>query len=115
MIEENYGKVWYLDPLYPYIIVIVDKFSKNLWAIPLKNKYSQTITNEFPNILTTSKRKPLEIESDGGSEFYNNVFQKFLKVKNIHHYSRFTDKYSRTSTKNLTYFIKKACNFSKKC
>ena len=63
-----------------------------MWAIPLKNKYSQTITNEFSNILTKSKRKPLKLESDRGSEFYNSIFQNFLKVKNIFHYSRFTDK-----------------------
>ena len=44
-----------------YIIVIIDNYSKYLWAIPLENKYSQTITNEFSNILTTSKRKPLKI------------------------------------------------------
>ena len=61
-------------------------------AIPLKNKYSQTITNEFSKILTTSKRKPLKLESDRGSEFYNSIFQNFLKSKNIQHYSRFTDK-----------------------
>ena len=63
-----------------------------MWAIPLKNKYSQTITNEFSNIITKSKRKPLKIESDRGSEFYNSVFQNFLKSKNIHHFSRYTDK-----------------------
>ena len=77
---------------YRYIFIVIDNFSKCLWAIPLKNKYSQTITNEFSNILSTSKRKPLKIESDRGTEFYNNVSQNFLKSKNIHHYSRFTDK-----------------------
>ena len=71
---------------------MIDNFSKYLWAIPLKNKYSQTITNEFSNILSTSKRKPLKIESDRGSEFYNSIFQNFLKSKNIQHYSRYTDK-----------------------
>ena len=75
-----------------YIFIIVDNFSKYLWAIPLKNKYSQTITNEFSNILTKSKRKPNKIESDRGSEFYNSIFQNFLKSKNIQHYSRFADK-----------------------
>ena len=75
-----------------YIFIKIDNFSKYLWAIPLKNKYSQTITNEFSNILTTSKRSPLKIESDRGSEFYNFIFQNFLKSKNIRHYSRFTDK-----------------------
>ena len=77
---------------YRYIFIVIDNFSKYLWAIALKNKYSQTITNEFSNILIKSKRKPLKIESDRGTEFYNNVFQNFLKTKNIQHYSRFTDK-----------------------
>ena len=77
---------------YRYIFIIIDNFSKYLWAIPLKNRYSQTITNEFSNVLTNSKRKPLKIESDGGAEFYDSIFQNFLKNKNIHHYSRFTDK-----------------------
>ena len=75
-----------------YIFIIIDNFSKYLWTIPLKNTYSQTITNEFSNILTKSKRKPNKIESDRGSEFYNSIFQNFLKSKNIQHYSRFTDK-----------------------
>ena len=75
-----------------YIFIIIDNFSKHLWAMPLKNKHSQTITNEFSNILTTSKRKPLKIESDRGAEFFNSIFQNFLKSKNIHNYSRFTDK-----------------------
>ena len=77
---------------YRYIFIFIDNFSKYLWAIPLKNKYSQTIANEFSNILTTSKRKPHKIESDRGSEFYNSIFQNFLKLKNIQHYSRYTDK-----------------------
>ena len=76
---------------YRYIFVIIDNFSKYLWAIRLKNKYSQTITNEFSNILTTSKRSPVKLESDRGTEFYNSIFQNFLRLKNIHHYSRFTD------------------------
>ena len=63
-----------------------------MWAIPLKNKNAETITEEFSNILNKSKRSPLKIESDSGAAFYNNIFQNFLKVENIHHYSRYTDK-----------------------
>ena len=74
------------------IFIIIDNYSKYLWTIPLKNKYSQTKTNEFSNILTKSNRKPLKIESVRGTEFYKSIFQNFLKDKNIHHYSRFTDK-----------------------
>ena len=75
-----------------YIFVIIDNYSKHLWAIPLKNNISQTIRNEYSNILTTSKRKLLKIESDRGTEFYNSIFQTFSKLKNIHHYSRYTNR-----------------------
>ena len=80
------------NKVYRYIFIIVDNFSKYLWALPLKHKYSQTITNEFSNTLTTSKRKPNKIESDRGSDFSNSIFQILLTSKNIHHYSRFTDR-----------------------
>ena len=41
-----------------YIFIIIDNFSEYLWDIPLKNKNSQTIRNEFSNILSKSKRRP---------------------------------------------------------
>ena len=75
-----------------YIFIIIDNFVKYLWAIPLKNKYSKTTTNEFSNVLARSRRKPVRLESDRGAEFYNSIFQNFFKSKNIQHYSRFTDK-----------------------
>ena len=100
-----------------YIFIIIDNFSKYLWAIPLKNKYSQTITNEFSNIITISKRKPLKIESDRGSEFYNNIFQNLLKSKNIQHYSRYTDKgpsIAERVIRTIRNLLKKAYIFSRK-
>ena len=75
-----------------YIFIIIDNFSKCLWAVPLKNISSQTITRDFSNILTTSKRKPLKIEPDRGTEFYNSIFQNILELKNIQQYSGFTAK-----------------------
>ena len=74
------------------IFVTRDDYSKYLWALPLKNKYNQTITNEFSNNLSTSKRFPVNLESDRGSEWYNSIFQNYNKNKKITHYSRFTDK-----------------------
>ena len=58
----------------------------------MKNKNAQTIENEFSKNLTKSKRSPVKIESGRGAEVYNSTFQNFLRVKNIHHNSRFTDK-----------------------
>ena len=104
MVYNHIDEIWSIDLAdfsdyktsnnkgFRYIFIIIDIFSKYLFAIPLKNKYSQTITNEFSNILTKSKRKPIKLESDRGTEFYNSIFQNFLKSKSIHHYSRYTDK-----------------------
>ena len=55
------------------------KFLNMFGPFPLKN--SQTKTNEFSNILTTSIRKPIQLQSDRGAEFYNSNFQDFLKSK----------------------------------
>ena len=60
---------------------MIDNFSKFLWAIPSKNKYSKTITEELSINLTTSKQKPVKVESDRGAEFYNSIFQSLLKTK----------------------------------
>ena len=99
-----------------YIFIIIDNFSKYLWAIPLKNKYSQIITNEFSNILTKSKRKPLKIESDRGAETYISVFQNFLKSKSIHHFSRSTDKGPSIAERVIRTIrnLSKTCIFSRK-
>ena len=99
IVYNHIDEIWSIDladfsnnKRFRYILIVIDNFPTNLWGIPLKNKYSQTITNEISNILTTSKRKPLKLESDRGTEFYNSIFQNFLKSKNIQHYSRITDK-----------------------
>ena len=39
-----------------YIFIIIDKFSKYMSAIPIKNKISKTITGDFSKILTSSEK-----------------------------------------------------------
>ena len=48
---------------YRYILVVIDNFSKYGWTIPLKNKYGQSITDAFSQIIKTSKRKPNLLET----------------------------------------------------
>ena len=66
-----------------YIFVFIDNFSKITWCMRLKNKNSKTKTDEFSNIIFKSKRSPLKLESDRGAEFYNSIFQNFLKSESI--------------------------------
>ena len=58
------------NKVYRFIFIIIDKFSKYTWGVPLKNKNSQTITQEFSNILTKSKRSLRKLGSERGSEWY---------------------------------------------
>ena len=104
IIYNHFDEIWFLDladmidyknsinKVYRYKFIIFDNFSNYFWTIPPKNKNSQIVTKDFSNILTTSNRSRGKIENDRGAEFYNSIFQKFLKAKNIQHYSRFTDK-----------------------
>ena len=57
-------------------------FSKFAFFVPLKDKRGTIMVNVFQSILNNSKRKPNKIWVDQGSEFYNNVFKKWLKKKN---------------------------------
>ena len=77
---------------YRYILVVIDNFSKFGWTIPLKNKFSQSITDAFSEIIKSSNRKPNLLETDGGKEYVNKIFNELLNKNKIKRYSRYTDK-----------------------
>ena len=74
-----------------YLLCVNDLFSKYAWVVPLKNKKGATITNAFQNILDSSKRKSNKIWVDQSSEFYNNVFKKWLKDNDISMHSTYNE------------------------
>ena len=77
---------------YRYILLVIDNFSKFGLTVLLKNKYAQSITDAFSQIIKTSKRKPNLLETDDGKEYVNGNFNEFLNNNNIKRYSRYTDK-----------------------
>ena len=72
-----------------YLLCAINLFSKYAFPVPLKDKKGTTIVNAFQSILDSSKRKPNKIWVDQGSEFYNNVFKKWLK--DIEMYSAYNE------------------------
>ena len=74
-----------------YLLCVIDLFSKYAWVVPLKDKNGVSIVNAFQSILDSSKRKPNKIWVDQGSEFYNNVFKKWLKGNDISMYSTYNE------------------------
>ena len=77
-----------------YLLCTIDLSSKHALIVPLKDKKVVTIINAFQSILDKLKRKPNKIWTDQGSEFYNNVFKKWLKDNNIIMYSTHNERTS---------------------
>lgn len=77
---------------YKYILVVIDCFSKFVWTVSLKNKSGDVVTKAFKEIFNKSKRKPVNLQTDQGKEFYNSLFQQLMKSNQINHYSTFSVK-----------------------
>ena len=52
-----------------YNLVEIDKFSKFDLTIPSRNKYAQSITNAFPQMVKTPKHKPIVLETDDDKKY----------------------------------------------
>ena len=54
-----------------FILTVIDNFSKYVFAVPLKNKEAQTITDGFEKIVheQAEKNYPSSIQTDNGTEF----------------------------------------------
>ena len=67
-----------------YLLCAIDLYSKYAFVIPLKDKKGISIVNAFNKIIKQSNsRKSSKIWVDQGSEFYNNVFRKWLSDNDI--------------------------------
>ena len=76
-----------------YLLYAIDFFSKYARVVPLKDKKGITIVKSFEKIISTG-RKPNKIWVDKGGEFYNKLFQRFLKINNIEMYSTYNEEKS---------------------
>ena len=58
-----------------YLLMVIDAFSKYAWVEPIKTKTGKAVTKAFEKILKCAKgRKPLNLQTDDGKEFYNSTF-----------------------------------------
>ena len=76
---------------FKYLFCAIDLFSKYPWVIPIKDKKGTSIANAFKKIVSKGQRKPNKVWVGQGSEFYNQSFKDFLKIKNIEMYSTYNE------------------------
>lgn len=70
---------------FKHLLTIIDCFSKYAWVIPLKHKTGEELKNAFELVFLT--RKPVKLQTDKGTEFYNSKVTKLLKDNGIELFS----------------------------
>ena len=90
-----------------YILTIIDVFSKFAWALPIKTKNGKDVARAFSSVLDGG-RKPENLQTDNGKEFYNKEFQQLMKKYGVNHYSTFSilkasvvERFNRTLKNNM--------------
>jgi hypothetical protein len=72
-----------------FLLTCIDVFSKYAWAVALKNKKATTICDAFSHII--GDRLPNFLQTDKGTEFVNETFQKLLRERGIKFYTSQND------------------------
>jgi hypothetical protein len=88
----DFQKYSNLNKGYKYVLVVIDSLSKYVWVYALKSKAKSCVTDAMQNILINSLRKPKNLQTDFGKEFYNDSFKELMKKYDINHYSTFSVK-----------------------
>lgn len=70
---------------FTYLVTCIDVFSKYAWAIAIKAKTGKNLAKAVRQIF--SQRKPINFQTDKGSEFVNKTFLKFLNTENVHFFT----------------------------
>lgn len=75
---------------YRYILVIINAFSKFVWAYPIKRKSGEEVSEAMKKLFSNKKNIPKNLQTDMGKEFYNKSFQHLMQVFNVNHYSTYS-------------------------
>ena len=72
---------------YNYALILIDAFTRYVWARDLKTKESKSVADAFEELHGDDKEAltPLYIYTDSGKEFLGAPFQSALKKRNIQH------------------------------
>lgn len=75
---------------YKYILVVINCFSKFLWAIPLKNKTSKEVCQAMERVF--KEQTPINLQTDAGTEFKSKDFSRLTQKYKINHYQVYSEK-----------------------
>jgi transposase InsO family protein len=67
-----------------YLLTCIDVFSKKAWVVPLKDKTGRSLVEAFASV---ADPLPMRLQTDRGTEFTNRTLQKWLRERNVLHFS----------------------------
>ena len=89
----NGWRIWWKYDPWPsiiagirYLLTVLDALSKYAWVQPLKAKTGVALVQAFDKILKQGRR-PNQLQTDRGTEFYNRTFQRWLEDQGIKHFA----------------------------
>ena len=71
---------------YKYILILIDCFTRRIWAVPMKEKSAQWSADAFASIFKTFEEFPKNLITDGGLEFFNSSVKKIFDSFGINHF-----------------------------
>lgn len=82
---------------YSYIIVMIDCFTRKVWAVPTKQITRDHASDAIESVFKTLERFPTHFVTDRGMEFWNDESRAVFKNYGINHYSIPTKSESKAS------------------
>jgi len=76
-----------LNKNYRYIILMIDCFSKVIYVSPMIKKDGPSSLAAIKKIFDKLDRLPVNLATDGGTEYHNKEVQSFLQMKGVNHYT----------------------------
>ena len=76
-----------LNKNYRYIILMIDCFSKVIYVSPMIKKDGPSSLAAIKKIFDKLDRLPVNLATDGGTEYHNKEVLSFLQMKGVNHYT----------------------------
>ena len=76
----EYPSFAYQNRGYKYILVLIDCFTKMIYACPMKKKSKEWAADAFESIFKQFDQFPINLITDNGLEFFKSEVQKVLQI-----------------------------------
>ena len=93
----EYPRYKFVNRGYKFILIVIDCFSRVVWAVPMKDKSAKWTSDAFMSIFKTFDEFPKNIITDGGLEFFNSLVRQVFDSFGINHFKLRTKTTWKTS------------------